>query len=125
MTKEQRKLNILIVEDEPELGSLYQEVFGMLGHEVVGIETTSRGAIDAVLRTKPDMVIMDVNLKGKGTGIDVAEFISGHDASIAICITSGYDEQTYEEELKRVGRYRFLMKPITFDRLDAVVAELS
>lgn len=125
MTMEQRKMNILVVEDEPELGMLFQEVFEIMGHKVVGIETSSQGAIEAVRKLKPDMVIMDVNLKGEGTGIDVAEFISGHDPSMAICITSGYDEQTYEEELKRVGRYRFIMKPITFDMLEAVVAELS
>ena len=55
--------NILVIEDQDSLGSLYQRVLGSIGHGVT-IAQTGLAAIVAVETRKPDMVFLDLLLPG-------------------------------------------------------------
>ncbi len=61
-------LSILIVEDNAVIGSLLAETLADMGHKVAGIESTEEGAVAAVERNKPDLMLVDLILS-EGNGV--------------------------------------------------------
>ncbi|HEX7337278.1 MAG TPA: response regulator [Gemmatimonadales bacterium] len=55
---------ILIVEDSPDNMKLFSTILGLKGHEVTGLPGGD-GLLDAIQRTAPDLVLMDIQLPGK------------------------------------------------------------
>lgn len=55
---------ILIVEDSPDNMKLFSTILGLKGHEVTGLPG-GEGLLEAVQRTRPDLVLMDIQLPGK------------------------------------------------------------
>ena len=66
------KTNILIVEDESIVAKDIQHSLKKLGYTVVGICSTGEDAITSAQELKPDLVLMDIMLKGDMSGIDAA-----------------------------------------------------
>jgi two-component system, response regulator PdtaR len=67
-------LRILIIEDEPIIAMLFEELLTELGYDVVGIADTEADAVAAALTHKPDLMFVDAHL-GKGSGIAAVENI--------------------------------------------------
>ena len=65
---------VLIVEDEPALASVLKDSFAQHGFSVDHIDEGT-GAVDHVLETKPDLVILDVMLPGE-SGLDICRKLS-------------------------------------------------
>ena len=68
-------LCVMVVEDDAMIGPLLAETLTGLGYEVCGIEATEAGAVEAVARHRPDLMIVDVNL-AEGTGTAAMERIT-------------------------------------------------
>ena len=64
---------ILIVEDQAILGMELEFALGETGHEVVGIAADARHALALAAETKPDLAIVDINLRDGRTGLLVAQ----------------------------------------------------
>lgn len=114
---------ILIVEDNVMLRETYVEIVRLLGHEIVGVEATGRGAVEAARRHSPDLVFMDIALDGGMTGIEAAESITEHRA-LPIIFISGFSDEKVRGRLVGIPNYRLMMKPIDFDELRSVVCEM-
>ncbi len=67
-------LRILIVEDEPLIAMLLEDVLTEQGHAVCATEATQAGAIAAAFRHQPDLMLVDVGL-ASGSGIAAVEEI--------------------------------------------------
>lgn len=66
-------LRILLVDDDASLGALLAEVLEGMGHIVCGLEATEDGAVLAALATRPDLMIVDQQLRtGSGAAAVVA-----------------------------------------------------
>ena len=63
-----RKLQILVVEDEPIIAELLSDVLEGMGHDVCAIAMSQTDAISAAERCRPDLMIVDVRL-GRGSGL--------------------------------------------------------
>ena len=61
-------IRIMVVEDEAFLGSLFGEVLEGMGFVVCAIETSEASAIAAAERCKPDLILVDVQLRD-GNGV--------------------------------------------------------
>jgi CheY-like chemotaxis protein len=61
-------LRIMIVEDDSVVSMLLAEVLGWMGHDVCAIATDESYAVAAAAETRPDMMIVDVRLRG-GSGV--------------------------------------------------------
>lgn len=67
---ESLKLRIVLVEDEPLIAILLEDLLQEIGHEVVATTATEADAVAAVRRVKPDLMIVDCNLQeGTGNGV--------------------------------------------------------
>jgi CheY-like chemotaxis protein len=69
--------HILVVEDDKLIGMLLAEMLEDMELDVCAIETTQSGAVEAALRLRPDLMIVDARLGG-GSGIAAMEEIERH-----------------------------------------------
>jgi transcriptional regulator with GAF, ATPase, and Fis domain/DNA-binding NarL/FixJ family response regulator len=105
------KAKILIVEDEAiiamELGSQLQS----LGYEVTSIVDTGDDAIKKAEEDKPDLILMDIRIKGEMDGIDAAQVIWSLFAIPIVFTTAHLDKQRIEDTQITVP-FGHVLKPI-------------
>jgi two-component SAPR family response regulator len=66
---------ILIVEDEIIIADSIKRYLTKMGHEIIGIAISYKQALDILGNIKPDIVLLDIHLNGRKTGIDLANYI--------------------------------------------------
>ncbi len=117
----EKKTRVLIVEDDMIIASNLSLQMTKEGYEVTGIE--SRGE-EAVLHTRlntPDVILMDINLKGRLNGIETVKNIQAEADIPIIYITANNDETTFEEA-RKTHPFAFVDKPITMRELSRTLA---
>lgn len=112
---------ILIVEDDMIIAANISLQLSNLGYEVTGIETKGEEAIHHALETKPDIILMDIHLKGKTTGIDAAHEIHRFLDIPLIFLTANEDDATFEKA-KETHPFAFISKPFTKQNLERTIA---
>jgi DNA-binding LytR/AlgR family response regulator len=103
---------ILIVEDEILVATDIQESLESLGYTVQGVVDTGLKAIEAVEKHLPDLILMDINLKGEMTGIEAAKIISKESDVPIIYLTANADIDTVNKA-KVALPYGYIIKPFT------------
>jgi len=104
------KTNVLVVEDESIVSKDIQHSLKKLGYNVVGSSSTGEKAIELALELKPDIVLMDIMLKGEMTGIEAAEEIRSSINIPVIYLTAYADEGTLDKA-KVTEPYGYIIKP--------------
>ena len=79
---------VLIIEDEPVIAADIEALVRELGHEVLDIAATRKEAVDAVARTRPGLVLADIQLADGSSGIDAVKDILGQFDVPVIFITA-------------------------------------
>lgn len=69
------KARILIVEDDSATSKLLKLQLTTCGYMISGIASTGEKAIDMAIKTKPDLILMDIKLSGRMDGITSYEQI--------------------------------------------------
>lgn len=104
------KPNILVVEDESIVSKDIQHSLKKLGYNVVGAAATGEKALELVRLERPDIVLMDIMLKGEMNGIETAEIIRNELAIPVIFLTAYADESTLAKA-KVTEPYGYIIKP--------------
>ena len=104
------KSNILIVEDESIVAKDIQHSLKKLGYTVVEICSNGEDAIRIVEELKPNLVLMDIMLKGDMTGIEAAAQIREKFNIPVIYLTAYADESTLNKA-KVSEPYGYIIKP--------------
>ncbi len=113
-------MKILIVEDESLLAMSYKMSLSLDNCEVIGIAATANEAFRLVVAHKPDVVLMDISLKGDIDGIEAAKTISDDYGIPIVFITGNTDKLTKDRALK-VNPKGYLDKPINCEKLHRVL----
>lgn len=108
-------LKILIVEDEMIIAANLAMQLENIGYEILGIIPRGEDAINAIKTDKPDLVLMDINLKGELDGIETATQMQLYGSVPIIYLTANTDEAHFTRA-KATNPYAFLSKP--FKKLD-------
>lgn len=87
---------ILIVEDESIVASDLKQQLVFIGHKVVGIVSNGKDAIKKCKETNPDLIFMDIMIKGDIDGIETAKIITKLYKIPHIYITGLQDDITLE-----------------------------
>ena len=103
-------IKILVVEDEMIIGAKISMQLTSLGYEVTGILPRGEEAVIHVAENKPDIVLLDINLKGKLDGIETALQIQKLASIPIIYLTANADEATFNRA-KASRPYAFISKP--------------
>jgi len=112
--------NILIVEDESILAIGMEYSLEDFGYEVSGIVTSYESAILHVKENRPDLVLMDIKIKGEKTGIDAAKVI-WQEYKIPVVFLTSYSSEKMISSAMETEPYGYLLKPYREKELKATI----
>lgn len=120
-----RTINVLIVDDSEivrdRLTSMLTEVSSI---NIIGYADNPLAATESIIRTKPDVVILDIFLTG-GSGIHVLKNIRGKKITSKVIMLTNYAQDEYRKKCFEEGADFFFDKSIEFDRVIDVIQKLS
>lgn len=105
-----KKARILIVEDEAIVAEDLENLIIDFGYEMVGSVVGADDAIQQAIEHRPDLILMDIMLKGNKNGIDAANEIKDM-LKIPIIFLTAYSDLKLIEEAKNTEPYAFIVKP--------------
>lgn len=106
---------ILIVEDEMIIAANISLQLTHLGYEVIGIIPRAEEVLPYIRQHVPDILLMDINLKGELNGIEVVQTVQQEFKIPVIYLTANSDEVHFNKA-KATNPYAFISKP--FKKLD-------
>jgi len=117
MTKDDHKIRLLIVDDNPAtLDNLTKMLYFEHEVEIVGTASSGKDAIDIAKELLPDVVLMDINMP-EMDGIQTTEEMRSQIPGQAVVIMSVQSELEYVRRAMVAGASDFLAKPFTSDEL--------
>lgn len=114
---------ILIVEDELIVSADIAARLERMGYQVVGQADQAEQAVKICLEQQPDLVLMDIRLKGEMDGIAAASRIHSHCSIPIVFLTAHADESTLQRA-KISEPYGYILKPFE-ERELRIVVEVS
>ena len=117
-------VRIFLVDDHP----LVREWLTHLIHQqpdlvVCGEADTASGALEAILRLKPDVAIVDISLKDQ-SGIELIKNLKQMGSPAQVIVLSMHDEALYAERVLRAGARGYIMKRETAKKVIAAVRQV-
>jgi PAS domain S-box-containing protein len=112
---------VFIVEDESIVADEIRYVLESEGYSVTGPATSGTQAVRDVGRANPDLVLMDIHLKGKMDGIGAAaQIVEKH--SIPVVYLTAYSDSETLDRAKKTNPFGFITKPFSGQELVSTVA---
>ncbi|MEW6126762.1 MAG: response regulator [Acidobacteriota bacterium] len=109
---------ILIVDDEIIIARELEARLTLLGYEVTGIASSGREAIALIEETEPDLVLMDIVIKGDLDGIETAAKIRRR-WSIPVIYLTAYTDDTTLQRARITEPFGYIVKPFSERELRA------
>lgn len=114
------KTRILVVEDESIVAKDIQNTLIKLGYDVPATASSASTAFDKLDEVKPDLVFLDIKLKGDMDGIQIAERIKTEYDMPVVFLTS-YVDKTTLDRAKVTEPYGYIVKPFNESDLQSTV----
>jgi AmiR/NasT family two-component response regulator len=111
---------ILIVEDDTIIAITIEGRLKQFGYRVVGRAATADDAIKKTIEFEPDLVLMDIHLKGPVDGIEAAETVYGIYNVPVVYLTAFSDEITLERAQK-TSPFGYIVKPFNDSTLKTTI----
>ena len=116
----EKAINILIVEDELLIAKNLSHKLESLGYQIVGIVSSGADAIQCAGEMEPDLILMDIVIKGDMDGIETAVIIN-QKFDIPIIYTTAYADDETLQRAENTGSYGYLLKPFKQRELHATI----
>lgn len=104
------KINVLVVEDESIVSKDIQNSLTKLGYCVVGAAPSGEKAIELAESLQPDVILMDIMLKGQMNGIEAADHIK-NEFKIPVIFLTAYADSATLSKAKITEPYGYIIKP--------------
>jgi PAS domain S-box-containing protein len=105
-----KQAKVLIVDDDGLLAENLRQTLGEMKYEVVGLAASAAEAVAMAVSAKPDVILMDVRLRGKKNGVQAAAEI-GRESDTPIIYLTAYADQALVGRAKKTAPYAYLAKP--------------
>ncbi|MEH2065118.1 MAG: response regulator [Nostoc sp.] len=115
-TQTTEKIRVLVVEDEYILAMNLQEILELLGYTVSDITDSAETAIDKAGELLPNLVLMDIRLRGEMDGIQAAELIWNR-FQIPVLYITGHSDKSTVERAKMTFAFGYILKPVKEQQL--------
>lgn len=120
-----RPTQVFIVDDSVWIRlRLAQAIARMPDVALVGEAASAAEAVTGILRTRPDSVLLDLNLMGR-TGLDVMRAVRAEAPEIVFIVLTNHSESQYRDACMAAGATYFLDKSQDFERVSSVLAEIA
>ena len=126
MLEPERRVRVLIVDDQRPFRAAATAVAESInGFDVVDAVETAEQAIDGMARTRPDLVLMDLNLPGMD-GVQASRLLRERHPDVVVVLLSSYDEAEFADLISDCGATAYVPKA-SFgpDRLETLWRERS
>ncbi len=117
-----KPLRIIIVEDESIIAEATRMDLEDMGHEVVAVVATGEEAVNKSGTERPDLILVDIMLKGKMNGIHAAQIIKDK-FNIPHIYTTAYADKDRLKEAQKTTPCGFIEKPFTYMDLNLLIKE--
>ena len=114
------RLRALIVEDEALIAEELSERLSSLGFSVIGAVDSADEGIAIATREQPELVLMDIRLRGKKDGVQAAEEIRKR-VDVSIVYVSAHSDQATVNRAKKTDHDGFILKPFHRRELQSTV----
>jgi DNA-binding LytR/AlgR family response regulator len=102
--------NVLVVEDESIVSKDIQHSLKKLGYQVVGAASTGEQAVALARQHMPDIILMDIMLKGEMNGIEAADSIR-RETNIPVIFLTAYADESTLAKAKLTQPHGYIIKP--------------
>lgn len=113
------KYKVIIIEDELIIAEDIKDILEQASYEVIGIASSGKEALELLAEKQPDILLVDISIKGDMDGIQVANIIREQYDLPFIYLTS-YTNKSILERAKLTKPYGYLVKP--YKEQDVIVA---
>lgn len=113
--------HILVVEDEPIIARDIEDSLCSAGYAVAAVAASGEEALNKIPLTQPDLVLMDIVLRGSMDGLETAAAIR-HRFDIPIVYLTGYADRQTLERAKLTSPFGYLLKPFNDRELQITIA---
>ena len=116
---------VLIVDDNKQTAEAMAQMVEMLDWES-RVVLSSRTAMEAIIQHQPRLVLLDLNMPGLN-GAEVLGYIKREPTltNTSVVFVSAEDDPRVQESLREAGAMDYLVKPLSFDKLEAVLEKLE
>jgi len=116
-------MRVLIVEDQLPVGEIYRDFVTGLGHEPI-VTTSAESALETLQSEPPDTILLDLRLPGM-SGVEFLDHPAVRESGVPVVAISGVATEGQARECLRLGALDFIRKPVSLERLSAVLAYLE
>ena len=115
---------IMIVEDEVITAMAMGSTLKKAGHEILGPAISGERAIQQIEQERPDVVLMDISLRGKLNGIEAAHLLRDR-WGIPVIFTTGYADRELVKKLTENGFSHCFIKPLDMPGIMALIDSIA
>jgi len=116
-------VRILVVEDEAIIARDIQDILSRFGYQVSGMASSGEESIQKARDLNPDLVLMDVRLKGDMDGIEAAHRI--HDGfHIPVVYLTAFGEEKILEGVQPINGFMKIVKPFEENDIRCVIEKI-
>jgi diguanylate cyclase (GGDEF)-like protein/PAS domain S-box-containing protein len=105
-----RKVQILVVEDENIVAKDLQQRLKALGYEIPAVASSGEEAVRKAEESQPDLVLMDIRLKGNMDGVETAD-IMRRKFNIPVVYLTAYADNHTLQRAKITEPFGYILKP--------------
>jgi len=124
MLQKNNRMKILIVEDNAIQALVLETQLNKIGYENTLKALSLQKAKESITHFDPDLMLVDINLGNGESGIDFVNQTNSSRSRHVIFISGNSDEK-HKKEVEELGSAGFLVKPIHFDDLKNLIADLQ
>ncbi len=118
------KLKVFVADDSATVRErLVTMVLALPGIRVVGQARDGPEAVDAIHRTRPDVVILDIRMPGRN-GIDVLRWVKRMQPAPKVIMLTNYASQQYQRACELAGTDFFFDKSTEFDQIPQALEQV-
>jgi len=112
--------SVLIVEDERIVAKDLQQTLAGMGYDAFAIASSADEALARASARCPDVVLMDIRIKGQRDGVEAAEILRAQFDVPVVYLTAHADDATIERAML-TGPYGYLLKPVKAAELKSAI----
>ncbi|MCB1189424.1 MAG: EAL domain-containing protein [Leptospiraceae bacterium] len=103
--------NILVIEDDIATGMYIKAILEHLGYSVASVLESGEDAIDYVSKSRPDLILSDIVLKGEMDGVQVAQIIRSQ-YNIPVIFLTAMSEDDIISQAIQTEPFGYILKPV-------------
>ena len=113
-------LRALIVEDETLIAEELRERLSRLGFTIIAAVDSAEEGIAIATRERPDLVLMDIRLKGRKDGVEAAKEIR-QQVDVPIVYLTAYSDRATVDRARKTEYDGYVLKPFRKDELQSTI----